>query len=711
MDLPQEEYKYEPLPPQTQDAIRLLTINPAEKDAPLTGHFSVASMQDSPSYEALSYVWGDPERPEFLYTPEGYIRITRSLHAALKRIRQYEPPDGGNEKPMVETTEPPRRTHATVWADAVCINQEDNTEKAHQVRLMGKIFSSAIMVWAYLGEDENDKDEVLSCLRIISSPIQSGEPTYQILRRLASERHSIFNRDYFSRVWIIQEFILAKRVVFICGSLYFDSGILVRLANSHFQGSRQILESQPLLANQASKLFHLRSGYIEKGPRWPLVRILSHFRGHTCTRARDHLFALLSLAYDASSPGLDPNYDDPIEQIVRRYAEVFIKNGCLMELLSLAGHDPDPAACLPFPSWIPNWTSDLPAVAECVAINHDWCQIANDQTSCKTVGNILQLKGRLIDEVSDIQNAWSPGISAGTLVRHSSLEKYAEAFGSLFDDICKVSGILPCSINSRPPFPQKYRLHQVSVNSSISSTTATNPGLSLMDLVQSLPASAPLEQLRTSFRPEGPNDEWFAWLATCFAKYRSWRANRISIGLSPSLGGDPLPNEHEDRQKDAYDSSESDSDADDPSAYDTYLKDICMWKSNRFVTWANKKLNHLTTKEEKYQFVEELSASEYEASDFRGVEWVFKKAHPLLILLLHTFRVWKVFKTKSGRTGIGPLRTRIGDRLYITKMSKKPIVLRKIEGEEGLYQFVAVAEMSSMEFEDDDDLNEVLRIR
>lgn len=93
MALPSNEYTYEPLPPQTQDAIRLLTIDPVEKGVPLTGHFSVASLRDNPSYEALSYVWGDPEKPEFLYTPEGYIRITRSLHAALERIRECEPLD------------------------------------------------------------------------------------------------------------------------------------------------------------------------------------------------------------------------------------------------------------------------------------------------------------------------------------------------------------------------------------------------------------------------------------------------------------------------------------------------------------------------------------------------------------------------------------------------------------------------------------------
>lgn len=564
---------------------------------------------------------------------------------------------------------------------------------------MGKIYSSANLVWAFLGENMDDNIELRSLLMRASSRMKLDIST---LRSSASSLRSILERDYFSRVWIIQEFTLAKRVAFICGFLYFSSSVVIRSTNELSRKSRNIFSSelQPPVPNQASALFKLRSDYIEGREHWPLVRILSYFRGRACMRARDHLFALLSLADDASNPDLDPNYDEPIEQTVRRYAEVFVKNGYVMELLSLAGHDPEPVECLRFPSWIPDWTLHLPAVAECVEINHDRYQVGINPTSCKVVGNILQLNGRLIDQVSDLQNSWSTGISIWTPMEFLPLEQYAEIFGSLFDDICRVSGICPYiegPLDYFPPLRQRIRQHQGSGDSSTSPTAETNPGTSLMDLIQILPASAHLERLRSFFELREPNDEWFAWLATCFAKYRSWRAYRISIGLSLSLDSNPLPNRHEDHQKDTDDSSEFDSDVYGPPTYGTYLI---------------KKRQENLTKDERCQFVKNLRVSENERESFYLVQFVIQThMHLVLYFFLHIFRVWRVFKTKSGKIGIGPLRTRIGDRLYMTEMSKKPIVLRKIEGKEGLYQFVAVAEMSSMEFEDDEDLNEVLRIR
>ena len=45
------------------------------------------------------------------------------------------------------------------WADAVCINQGNPEERTSQVQRMGKIYSNAEKVIAYLGEDPgNDRD-------------------------------------------------------------------------------------------------------------------------------------------------------------------------------------------------------------------------------------------------------------------------------------------------------------------------------------------------------------------------------------------------------------------------------------------------------------------------------------------------------------------------------------------------------------------------
>jgi hypothetical protein len=63
--------------------------------------------------------------------------VTTSLYSAIKRIRFEE-------------------NSTVIWADGLCINQDDNQEKAIQIRLMTEIFRNALHVLADLGEAADD---------------------------------------------------------------------------------------------------------------------------------------------------------------------------------------------------------------------------------------------------------------------------------------------------------------------------------------------------------------------------------------------------------------------------------------------------------------------------------------------------------------------------------------------------------------------------
>lgn len=51
-------YQYYPLP--REDCIRLLWPFPGEDERPVSCRLLSVPLEDAPSYEALSYVWGDP---------------------------------------------------------------------------------------------------------------------------------------------------------------------------------------------------------------------------------------------------------------------------------------------------------------------------------------------------------------------------------------------------------------------------------------------------------------------------------------------------------------------------------------------------------------------------------------------------------------------------------------------------------------------------
>ena len=94
---------YQPLSP-TKRQIRRLSVSAGEFDQPLCGFLDVVSLDDSPQYDALSYVWGE----NFASTPMVInnidMAITENLDTALRYLRR-------------------RDKDRVLWVDAICIDQ------------------------------------------------------------------------------------------------------------------------------------------------------------------------------------------------------------------------------------------------------------------------------------------------------------------------------------------------------------------------------------------------------------------------------------------------------------------------------------------------------------------------------------------------------------------------------------------------------------
>lgn len=126
--------------------------------------YCVASALD---YEAISYVWGDPTETCNIICSGQQLAVTKSLHSALCRFRF------ASQK-------------RTLWADAICINQQDLGERSAQVSIMGKIYSQARQVLIWLGEEtENDSGAVDAI-----SQLQTILPTLLPTRTMA-EVHAL----------------------------------------------------------------------------------------------------------------------------------------------------------------------------------------------------------------------------------------------------------------------------------------------------------------------------------------------------------------------------------------------------------------------------------------------------------------------------------------------------------------------------------------
>nr|POE76713.1 heterokaryon incompatibility protein 6, or allele [Quercus suber] len=111
--------------------IRLLVLYPGVDNEPLRANLSAVPLFNAVPYRALSYCWGSSNRTKRIIINQRSIDITESLFAALRKLRQ--------------------NTYFTVlWADAICINQDDEDEKRRQLKKVASIYRQAANVEVYL---------------------------------------------------------------------------------------------------------------------------------------------------------------------------------------------------------------------------------------------------------------------------------------------------------------------------------------------------------------------------------------------------------------------------------------------------------------------------------------------------------------------------------------------------------------------------------
>ncbi|KAI4957284.1 hypothetical protein J4E86_005758 [Alternaria arbusti] len=133
-DETQNDTIYRPLP--LGDFIRVLRLQPGDNDHDINCGLEIVDIEQSKgSYEAISYVWGDPNDTVEVQCDGLRVPITISLADALRNFRH--------------TSEP-----RVLWADALCINQKDDQEKGHQVKRMGEVYANAKRTLVWLGCDE-----------------------------------------------------------------------------------------------------------------------------------------------------------------------------------------------------------------------------------------------------------------------------------------------------------------------------------------------------------------------------------------------------------------------------------------------------------------------------------------------------------------------------------------------------------------------------
>ena len=123
-----------------------------------------------------------------------------------------------------------------IWIDAICIDQDNLEERGSQVQIMDRIYSEADYVVVWLGEEDGYTDTALSTIsKLISNgpgyvnsdlvPYRTHSPESYASRGLLyipqadwNSLAALFLRQYFRRIWVVQEVAYARAIVTYCGS-------------------------------------------------------------------------------------------------------------------------------------------------------------------------------------------------------------------------------------------------------------------------------------------------------------------------------------------------------------------------------------------------------------------------------------------------------------------------------------------------------------
>ncbi|KAF1839660.1 hypothetical protein BDW02DRAFT_486530, partial [Decorospora gaudefroyi] len=335
--------------------IRLINVLPGTPQDPLQGVVIHVPLKSAPQYRALSYVWGTGQETEELVTLDGTLPITSSLWKALCTVRHKD-------------------QSTTLWVDAICINQRDGKEKAKQIRKLPVIFQNASFTYAFLeggdssdsalemlmqvGEDGSEEDDWPDDLCKVPTSWRD-DPVPHLDDEVWTSVKTLFSLPFFRRVWIIQEIVAAWNVKFVCGRWTIDWSDL-HLAMEIVDRQVQLSDTdtthltstwEPFLSLAAQREWEARSH------RWSLSMLLEHFRYAQSTLSRDRLFALLGLASDGNEADFEPDYDSPLQEVLLKFARVFVRQGGGMQLLYRAGLQEDLDGAT---SWVPDWTVQRP---------------------------------------------------------------------------------------------------------------------------------------------------------------------------------------------------------------------------------------------------------------------------------------------------------------------------------------------------------------
>ncbi|KAF2742512.1 HET-domain-containing protein [Sporormia fimetaria CBS 119925] len=427
------------------DSMRLLRLHSGKRGRPIKCTLeTVLRNEDAPPYEALSYVWLLKEGTRTISCNDHQQEVPLNLWEALDRLRH-------------------RTMSRLLWVDKLCIDQESTAEKDELMPRMNHVYRDASRVLVWFGtDDENQAHQAYSHIcTLVNAQKRTGKPasfstqrkyhkhTIQCTHAPPSDRSEewsplfdFFRNKWWSRMWVLQEIVLARQATFIWGQaeiswdyivpvidiirsnpyliIYFEcrefqnAWIMQRLHFVHRPAPPSKSSSKCLSlpgSNPSATKTTPPNPHIH-----PLLHLLDLARSFDVTYPKDKVYSLLGFPdTDLTSPSSPysvykpPPYSCSVKETYTHTARTIITSDKNLDILSFTSHvcplSPlppttlDPESLDSLPSWVPNWCTQhilYPLTAWSSAPEPSEPAVVHPHPDPYT----LSISGYIIDEIS-----------------------------------------------------------------------------------------------------------------------------------------------------------------------------------------------------------------------------------------------------------------------------------------------------------------------
>ena len=215
LKLTENDYVYEPLPTSKTvgapdapgNSIRLLqfmSIGSGSLEVKLQQY----ELDEGTKFEALSYEWGHTGERETIKVDGKHLEIPRSLFLFLQSLN------------LTQTN-----SQTLYFADAICIDQQNFKERGLQVQLMGQVYSIAQCVHIWLGSERAGVGLLLKFCKVMKRDANENVIRQQFEQTFGEHNEAAFQEavqafstcNYWKRLWVIQEVLLARELLVHCG--------------------------------------------------------------------------------------------------------------------------------------------------------------------------------------------------------------------------------------------------------------------------------------------------------------------------------------------------------------------------------------------------------------------------------------------------------------------------------------------------------------